>query len=343
MSEWKILAPLPDPIGFGGMFAGVLNGRLVTGGGSQWDKPIWLKGQKRFSDRIFSLAIPAAAWREEALRLPEKRGHFASAATPEAIYLAGGVDAAGCASAAYELRAQGEGLVCNRLPDLPHPIGYAVAAIAGGRLWVVGGMREPAGKVASNEVWSLALAAPAQSAGWRREADLPGTGVFVAAAASDGSALYVFGGMAFDAAGKYQPSKQACRLNCQDGKWSRLPDLPEPRVGAASPCPVLPGNRIFLVGGYAEVFPGEPREHPGFCAQTLCYDIARQMWESGPILPVTPVPDRDAPGDPGPAPMIGAPCAVWRDQVVVISGEVRASVRSPAVLVWPVSGLRSGH
>jgi len=332
---WKALAPLPDPVGFGGMFAGVLNGRLAAGGGTQWDKPIWLKGEKLFSDRIFTLATPSGAWTEHASRLPVKSGHFASATTPDAIYLAGGIDSTGCLRSVFELSAQGDELVYKRLPDLPQPIGYASAAMVGGRFYVVGGLREPTAKVASSEVWSLGLDAPVGAEGWRREADLPGPGVFVAASASDGITLYVFGGIGFDAAGEYAPSARAFRLNPLDWEWERLTDLPEPRVGAASPCPVLPGNRILVVGGYAEVFPGEARDHPGFSAQTLYYDITRHTWERGPTLPVTEVPDRDSPGDPGPAPMIGAPCVVWHDQVIIISGEVRASVRTPAVLARP--------
>jgi hypothetical protein len=34
--------------------------------------------------------------------------------------------------------------------------------------------------------------------------------------------------------------------------------------------------------------------------------------------------------------MIGAPAAIWRDHVVIVSGEVRSSVRTPAVLAWPL-------
>ncbi len=332
---WKALAPLPDPVGFGGMFAGVLNSRLVTGGGTQWDKPIWLKGEKLFSDRIFTLATPSGAWTEHASRLPAKSGHFASATTPDAIYLAGGVDSTGCLRSVFQLRAEGDEYVCSPLADLPHPTGYASAAIAGSRLYVVGGVREPAAKVADSEVWSLNLDRSAADEGWRREADLPGPGVLVAMASSDGVALYVFGGIGFDAAQKYVPSKSTYRLNASGGDWERLADLPEPRVGAAGPGSVLPNNRILVIGGYAEVFPGEMRDHPGFSAQTLYYDITWNTWGKGPMLPVSMVPDRDAPGDPGPAPMIGAPCVVWHDQVIIISGEVRASVRTPAVLAWP--------
>ncbi len=319
------------------MFAGVLNGRLVAAGGSQFsDKPLWLKGEKAFSDRIFLLATPEGKWTVHATRLPAQVGGAAGAMTADAIYVAGGLNAAGCLRQVWEMRAKGDGFAFASLPDLPHAIGYGAAAIVGRRFYVVGGLDSPASKTPSGKVWSLDLDAERASVAWRREPDLPGPGVFVGAAASDGKNLYVFGGIGFDAEGKAIPAKGAFRLSAGESKWTRLADLPEARVGISTPCPVIPGNKIFLIGGYADVFPGAPREHPGFSAQTLYFDIAGQRWEKGPVLPVTPVADRDSSGDMGPAPMIGAPCVVWQDHVVVIGGEVRSSVRTPAVLAWPL-------
>ena len=335
-AEWKMLAPLPDPVGYAGMFGGVLQGRLVTGGGSQWDKPGWLNGTKGYSDRIFALADPAGKWTELPVKAPFKGGYFASAATPEAIYLAGGIDPTGCRRSVFKLQAQGEGLGFERLPDLPQPVGYGAAAIANGRLYVIGGMDSPDAKSARVETWSLALAASSTGEGWRREADFPGTGVFVASAASDGGQVYVFGGMEFTATGKYAPSAHAYRLNAAVGKWEQLPDLPEPRVGGTNPGRVLADGRMFLVGGYAEIFPGKPRDHPGFSAQTFFYAIGDRRWEAGPRLPHAVVANRDSAGDAGPAPMLAAPCALWRGLVVVVGGEVRSGVRTPAVLAWPI-------
>lgn len=332
---WKLLAPLPDKTGFGGMFAGVLDGVLVAGGGTQWDKPVWLEGKKLFSDRVFGLQRPDGDWEQLALKLPVPSGHFATAASANAIYLAGGISAEGCLGTAWELQSNGGKPMWRALPSLPAPIGYGAAAIAGGRLYVVGGMRDPAARSALREVWSLGLERPAAHSEWRREPDLPGSGVFVPMAASDGAAVYVFGGMEFDTAEKYKPSRAAYRLGTTSDRWEVLPDLPEPRVGATGPGQALPGGQFLVIGGYAEVFPGAMRDHPGFSRQTYLYNIATRQWQLGPLLPVSNVPDPDAPGDPWPSPMIGAASAVWRDQIVVISGEVRGSVRSPVVLAWP--------
>lgn len=330
---WNSFAPLPDPIGYAGMAAGVLGGHLVATGGSQWDRPIWLKGARSFTDRIFVLDTPASSWRIAAAKLSVPSGHFAGASTPDAIYLAGGNAATGSLDTVQVIKAAGNDYSIDRLPNLPAPTGYAAAAIAGGRLFVIGGVPDPSSIEARCEVWSLDLAAPRA---WTREADLPGPGVIVPAAAGLGDAVYVFGGMAFDAAKKPAPSRAVYRLPRAGDVWEILPELPEPRVACVSPCPVLSDGTIWLIGGYAEVWGGAQREHPGFSAQTLIFDPARRTVRPGPVLPRIGEPDRDAAGDPGPVPMVGAPAVVWGDQVVIVGGEVRIATRTNAVLARPL-------
>lgn len=339
VSPWRQLPALPDPVGYGGMFAGVLNGRLVAGGGSQFrEKPKWLDGTKQFSDRIFTLDSVDGRWVEHPHRLPTKVGHFASAGTEDAIYLAGGVNERGCLREVWRITSRGDDFEFTPLADLPHPMGYAAAEIVNGRLYVVGGITAPDSKSASTETWSLAIEPIDTAAKWQRHDDMPGPGLHVAAAAKFGDELYVLGGIGFDASGTPRPAKSVHCFDTLSGIWEQLADLPEPRVGPASPCPVIDG-KIFVIGGYATVFPGPPREHPGFAAQTLLYELAQNAWRTGPPLPTSLVTNRDSPGDAGPAPMIAAPCSIWQDQIVVGGGEVRASVRTPSVLALPLNAV----
>jgi|GEM_PF-2624267 len=206
---WKLLAPLPDPVGYGGLFAGVLNGRLVAGGGSQFrDKPFWLKGEKVFSDRIFTLASLQDRWVEHPTKLPLKVGNFATAATADAIYLAGGIDATGCLRQVLKIQAQGDGFKFTCLSELPQPVGYGAAAVVDDRLYLLGGVENPASKTPSAETWSLDLKASADRATWRREADFPGGGVFVATLGVYEKTLYVFSGIGFDSVGMATPGQE---------------------------------------------------------------------------------------------------------------------------------------
>lgn len=330
------LTPLPDPVGFAGMFAAVLEGRLIVGGGSQFpDKPLWLQGQKAYTDRVFVLERPQGSWRVLAGRLPRPMAHFAAAATSEAVYLAGGIgDGGRLFSEAYEVRIVGDDVTIGARAPLPRPLVYGAAVVANGRFYVAGGQHDATQKAATVEVWSLDVTQP--SAAWRREPDLPGTGTFVGAMASVGSDVYFIGGVGYDAAGTGVQSKKVFALSAGATAWTELPDLPEPRVGAVTPCPVF-GGRLAVVGGYASAFAGERRDHPGFSRQTYVYDFVSRQWRNGPVLPhVAPV-NKDATGDAGPAPMVAAPGVVWGDLLVAVGGEVRASVRTPAVLGLPLA------
>ena len=332
-----LFSPLPDPVGYAGNFAGSLNGRLLSGGGSQFpEKPLWLDGTKAYTDRIFALAESQGSWTTLSTHLPRPMAHFAFATSGEAIYLAGGTNADGLLKQTLVLRADGTEVTIESLPDLPKAVVYATAALANGRLYIIGGQHAAAAKAASAECWSLDLSAPSA---WRREPDIPGTGTFVAATASDETNLFLIGGVGFDATGKGVQSAKVYRLAPGATGWEPLADLPEPRVGPVTPCPILDGNRIFVMGGYASAFAGERRDHPGFSPQTYLYDIAANTWSAGPVLPHEKPVDKDSPSDAGPAPMVAAAGAVWNEHFVAVGGEVRASVRTPAVVACPLRAL----
>lgn len=335
-----LFAPLPDPVGFAGNFAAVLGGRLVTGGGSQFpDKPLWLGGQKAYSDRLFALAEPHGNWIELAIRLPQPMAHFATATSDGAVYLAGGIGCDGVSRTVLEIRAKGEELSLQRLTDLPKPLVYAAGVVANGRLYVAGGQHDANVKVATSEVWSLDLRTAAQKGAWSREPDVPGTGTFVAAMAARAGTVYFVGGVGYDADGKGVQSKKIFQLAPGARQWEPLPDLPEPRVGAVAPCPVIAGQRLLVMGGYTSAFTGERRDHPGFSRQTFLYDLAARSWSLGPVLPHVRPANKDATTDAGPAPMVAAAGAVWRGHFVAVGGEVRASVRTRAVVAIPLSEL----
>jgi len=315
------------------MFAGVLNGHLVAGGGSQFpQKPLWLNGAKAYTDRIFVLPALQAHWAESTARLPRPMAHFAFAAASDGIFLAGGCNASGVLREALVVRPQGAGYAADPLPDLPEPRVYAAGMVAGRRFFVAGGQAALGPKVAAASVWSLDLDATA--GGWRREPDLP-EGVFVGAMGEQAGWVYFIGGVGFDGEGRAVQSRRAYRLAPGGSRWESLPEMPEPRVGAVAPVPVIDG-RLFVVGGYATAFKGEPREHPGFARRTFLYDLGRGAWCDGPVLPQVSPADRDASGDAGPAPMVAAAGAVWQGHYVVVAGEVRASVRTPAVIGLPL-------
>ncbi len=340
-SAWKTLSPLPDPVGFGGMVAGVGGDVLFVAGGSRFiDKPVWDGGKKEFSDRIFTLKSPNEAWTELGQRLPIPLAHSACAIDGAVSYSVGGVNETGALANVYRLELADGKLKVETLPPLPHPLVYGAAAVAGDVLYVFGGVSDPASTQPSKEFWALPLK---DAAAWQRLPDFPGKPVIVGTAGSDGGAFYAFGGMHYLLAdeGKTRPVPQdnVYRFDPQTQQWTQLADMPFPRVGAASPAPFI-GGKFLLAGGYGFVFPGLAKDHPGFERETAILTTASDSWTQGPPLPCARKIDATKPTAPGPEPMVAAPAIVWQNLVVLVSGEVRPATRTTAVVALPLSAIR---
>ncbi len=335
---WTTLHSLPDPVGFGGMFAGVSQGKLFAGGGSRFlDKPVWNGGTKDFSDAVFVLDDPKGSWRKLPDKLPAPIAHAACTAHGEAVLSAGGMNTEGALKSVQRLSLDGNRLVVEALPDLPEPPVYAAAAVAGDMLLVTGGVTAPSSTTPSRACWALRLTG---AAAWERMPDLPGEPGIVSSAGSDGTCFYVFGGMSYVPSenGKARPVPLASvwRLDPATRTWTALAHIPAPRVGAASPTWLLPHGRFLLAGGYGSVFPGAQKEHPGFEPETFVFDPEANTWADGPALPCERKVDANSPTSPGPEPMVAAPAVLWRNLLVILSGEVRPATRTPAVVALPL-------
>jgi len=342
LTSWKTLPPLPDPIGFGGMVAGVTKGTLFTAGGSRFvDKPVWDGGTKGFSDKVFVLSSPDGPWKELAAKLPIELAHSACAPFGDAVYSVGGVNAKGALDCVYRFELQGDQLKADALPPLPHPLVYGSAAVVQDVLYVFGGVPDAASTQPLAECWALPLK---EGSSWQRLPDLPGKPGIVCTSGSDGKSLYVFGGMHYlppeDGKTRPVPLDNVYRFDPATQKWAQLNDMPVARVGAASPAPYLPDGRFFLAGGYGSVFPGLPKDNPGFERESLIFSPGSDAWKEGPLLPCHRQIDATKPTAPGPEPMVAAPAVLWHDMVVLISGEVRPATRTPAVIGIPLSEIR---
>lgn len=341
-SAWETLSPLPDPIGFAGMFAGQSLNGLFAGGGSQFlDAPPWRGGHKVFSDRVFVLDSPAESWRELPDRLPFPMALAAGTPFEHETICVGGMNATGALRSALRVSIDDGKFRIIHLPDLPHPLACAAAAVVNGVLYVTGGITDPASTEPLTEFWAISLlSSEDQPSKWKRLPDFPGKPVIIPTAASDGRFFYVFGGMHYQTTSndKAEPllQKAAYRFDPRDNTWRQLSDLPSPRVGAASPAPCLPDGRFLIAGGYGTVFAGALEDHPGFEAETFYYAPSEDKWSQAPPLPVLRAPNPDSPTSPGPEPMIAAPTLLWKNKVVLISGEVRPAIRTPAVICLPL-------
>ena len=143
---------------------------------------------------------------------------------------------------------------------LSAPRSEVAAALAGGSIYVVGGVAPDGQASARVDVYS-----PLTNR-WRRDADLPAPAHHPMAAGYRGR-LYVLGG--YSAAG--QPLSSVHVL--ADGRWTALPSMPEPRAAAGA---AFVGGRLYVVGGVVRT--GGRR----LATQALRYDPGARRWARVP-------------------------------------------------------------
>ena len=201
----------------------------------------------------------------------------------------------------------------------------ACAAVqVGERIFVVGGHNQltPLDPGPSADVYSLDLKNVA--AGWRTETPLAGAPRWFPIVGSDGKHLLVISGFTRqdDSAGKaaihclsdvwrYEPASDG------KGKWTQLPDLPRANAAAPSPAPFVNGKLLVLGGGVDDVRVRTPmQEQKGFPHTITAID------------PVTGA--SSAVGEVKSTVVVG-PVVPWKDGVLIVSGEIRAGVRTPEI------------
>jgi non-specific serine/threonine protein kinase len=152
------------------------------------------------------------------------------------------------------------GLAWRKLAAAPSARTEVAAAVAGTRVYVVGGYRADGATVADVEVYDTA------SGRWERGPDLP-VAVNHAMAATVGDTVYVFGGYL----GGTNVSPAAYRLEAAG--WRAVAALPSGRSAGTA---VAQAGKIYIAGGVA---PG------GLATQMLVYDPAADAWTTAPGPP----------------------------------------------------------
>lgn len=148
------------------------------------------------------------------------------------------------------------------LAPLPSARGETAAAVADGRLYVIGGLTGLGGQATAE----VAAYDPVLNV-WESAPPLPAARHHAAAAGLDGI-VYVSGGG--PSADDWTPQPMLWALDPATAAWRELPPMPEGRLGHRM---VAVGDRLYVVGGI------------GLTAQVLVYDPATDSWATGAPMP----------------------------------------------------------
>lgn len=306
-----------------GSFAGSSHGALLVAGGANFPNGMpWDGGQKAWHDAVYVLERPDGVWKT-AGRLPRALAYGVSVQGRDGVLCIGGNDAEHVYGDSFELAWVHGRLHTRTLPPLPIPAVSACGARVGSLVFVAGGETEPGTVEAASHCWSLDL--DAVDRGWQARTAWPGEGRTLAVAASLEGEFYVVGGVALSAGPDGKPFRRYLRdgyaFDPKKSAWRRIADMPHPFAASPTPAPAI-GNRRFAIPGGDDgaLYGFQPlQQHPGFCSDVLGYDAHANAWAVMGHVP---------------APRATLPAVLWRDRVVLPSGEERPGVRSPQVWAW---------
>ncbi len=356
--KWKIAAQLPPEngkdisIGVAGPLIGVHNGVLIVAGGANFPDGLpWNGGKKKYQDEIFVLQQKRKGkfqWLDtRTFTLPFPTAYGANVNTEHGIVYLGGENENGISKAAFLLQwnKQLEKVEIKNLPDLPIPLTNASATVNKNIIYIAGG--ETVNAVSVN-FYSLDL--NNTTAGWKHLPDLPyavSNAVMVVQSNGEQEKIYLLGGRKKNTNAVSSFYNLVIAFDVDTKIWEEKKSIPSPK--AAGTGIAFGKNYILLFGGddgttfnKAEslimAISNEKDEmkkeeliqqknklqvaHPGFKPDVLLYNTVTNEWQKLNDIPFA-VPATTT-------------AVVWDNCVFIPSGEIKAGVRTPQILVGKI-------
>lgn len=333
------LPPLPDREGFAGMFAGVVDGKLLAAGGANFPQGYpWQGGRKVWYDQIFILDSPdEKTWSKSDLRMLLPAGYGLSFSFENRMFIAGGETGPSvieskvepvCLKTVISFGFEKGKLASRPEPSIPEPLKDSCGVLIGNRFFLVGGLTSPSATMASNRLYILDL--NDRLTGWRRGPDLPAAGRFQSVAGTDGRNLFVYSGIVPKAAadGTQIRSKPYLRevwrfspgSNPLAGQWKRLADMPREAAAAPSPAIRSPLGDLVILSGATGADHSKPQQsHEGWTSDALIHEPAADRWH---VVRKT--------FETGQA-VVTAPTVHWTGIDIAVSGEIAPGRRTPTL------------
>lgn len=351
--SWSIAGELTSnngqlvSLGVAGPVTGVHGKMMFVAGGANFpDSMPWQGGKKKYYNRIDVFTktsnhlIPIAG----NYALPDKIAYAASCSTPNGVLYAGGENEAGISDRAFLLKWDDatESVVAEQLPALPVALTNAAATSHNNIVFIAGGESREG---VSDKCWSIDLSNSAS--GWKELPSLPkqvSHAVFVAIKSAGILKLYIVGGRRKTVQGISELYSSVFELSIGQNQWKELEPLPYP-LSAGTGVAIGSAGIILFGGDRGTTFSKvesclaaiskatnetEKQQliqqknqlltsHPGFSKEILLYNITTGKTKTAGTVPY-PVPVTTT--------------AFWWDKVVMIpSGEIKAGVRTPQVLM----------
>nr|WP_294906167.1 kelch repeat-containing protein [uncultured Lacibacter sp.] len=343
--QWTIAAELPvagngqTSLGFAGMVAGVHNNKLLIAGGANFPVAMpWNGGKKKYYDDVYVYIKKGNRFvLQQKSKLSFSIAYAASCTTAKGIVFAGGENENGPSRKVYLLTIENATVSTTALPDLPYAITNASITVKEEKIYLAGG--ETVTEASSQ---FLVLDLNNTAADWKQLPQLPQP-VSHAVLLEKESTLFLVGGRKKTSSGISDLYSSVFEFNIQTNQWTEKQPLPY--ALSAGTGAVYQNKLLLFAGDKGTTFhrteqliaainnskdENEKQRlteekaklqtvHPGFSKEILSYNIVTNRWDVVGELPyATPV---------------TTTAVQWKDCFILPSGEIKAGVRSPHILV----------
>lgn len=347
--DWKIATALPPQpgaekaLGIAGALAGMHNGMLLIGGGSNFpDSLPWLGGKKKYHDEVYVFDHSGMGFLKSCV-LPFATAYGASTATPQGIVYAGGENEEGISNKVLLIQWNDaeKNIVAKELPPLLLAVTNPSITSDGNTVYVAGGDMKDS---VSDQFLSLDL--NNRDAGWQTLPSLPkpvSHAVMVMQPDGAHKNIYLIGGRKKNTNGISDLYASVYLYDLKKNQWQEKGSLPyalSAGTGIASD-----SEHILLFGGdrgktfhqtetLIAAINAEKDEakkaalnqqkihvqetHPGFSKDVLQYNATTDEWNVAGTIPFEV-----------PVTTTAVKCGTC---VFITSGEIKAGVRTPNIL-----------
>jgi N-acetylneuraminic acid mutarotase len=262
-ADWERLAPLPEPNG--GFVSGVVDGRIIIAGGTNWKDDT-----KRWLTRIHAYDPVSHTWSGSG-RLAAPLAYAVAGEHAGALWFAGGSGGKGTHTAVSNID---RSLAVKSAFTLTGASALAGGAVLGSSLYVLGGTDD---MDHLEQATNAFLAIDLRSGRTTKLPDYPEPAFFIGASAASGDRFFAFGGARWDAGTKTVANLSAAHaFNTASGRWEKLAPLPFAVRGIAAVA--LDDTHILLAGGYKN-------DTDEFTDEAFIYDIASGKYTATQPLP----------------------------------------------------------
>ncbi len=317
------LPQVPDAAyakGVSAPFFGTAGGKLVLAGGANFpDKPLLEGGVKKVYSDVWTRS-GSGGWMH-AGTLPDSVAYGAAFQIGNTLVLAGGSVSGKPSANVYKLELKGGKALIKELPKLPDAVEQAGWAFDGRHCFLAGG-------VSASGRSDAVYVCDKGKYRWTELHPLPVPLVQPLAYACGGK-LYVWGG--FDPLTLEVYSKGWC-LDIASGEWCETAGVPDDGTFVGASGVTLPDGRLLVVGGvnkdvFSKALHNTPEDRiPYLSMDPAAYRFRDIVWVFDPKTE-----SWQQAGISGRTALAGAGICVYKNNVFVAGGEIKAGVRSPHI------------